>query len=131
MRKGKLKSQGDNEITGTGVIPKVTENMMYRYLGVLQVFKENHKATRAKLIKKYLARMRTIWSSSLSAKQKVQATNAWATSTFRYYLTVIEWPRSELRAIDRRARKIIAPHQGHHKCALIERLYLRGGEGSK
>ena len=45
MRKGKLKSQGDNEITGTGVIPKVTENMMYRYLGVLQVFKENQSHT--------------------------------------------------------------------------------------
>jgi len=132
MRKGRLESHGEEEIKGTGVIPEVTENTMYRYLGVDQVFRANHKTTRAKITKKYLARMRTIWSSPLSAKRKVQATNAWAVSTFRYYLTVIDWPRTELRAIDRRARKIIAQYQGHHKCASIERLYLpreKGGRG--
>ena len=105
---------------------------MYRYLGVDQVFKANHKAVRAKLTKKFAARVDTIWASPLSAKRKVQATNVWAMSTFRYYLTIIEWPKAELRAIDRKARKIITKHQGHHRCAAVERLHLprnKGGRG--
>jgi len=57
-------------------------------------------------------------------------TNVWATSTFRYYFTVvIEWPRLELRAIDRRAQEIIAQHQGNHRCASVERLYLQRKQG--
>jgi len=68
---------------GDGVVPEVTDKNMYRYLEVDQVFKANHKAVRAKLTKKFAARVYTIWSSSLSAKRKVQATNIWLMSTFR------------------------------------------------
>jgi len=70
MEKGRLQNHGGSQIKRTGVVSEVTDKNMYRYLGVNQVFKANHRVVHAKLTKKLVARVDTIWSSSLSAKQK-------------------------------------------------------------
>ena len=58
MEKGRIQYHIGSRIKGKGVMPEVTDKNMYRYLGVYQVFKANHKVIRAKLIK-----IDMIWSS--------------------------------------------------------------------
>ena len=59
----------------------------------------------------------------------MNTTNTWAKAFFRYYLTVVRWPRTELRQIDSAARRVIAANSGHHRCAAIECLYLKRDNG--
>ena len=131
MTVGRVCQAGESELKGTGAIGEITYSTLYKYLGVEQVFQPNHKTVRNRLKVKFLKRLRTIWSSSLSAKNKVMAMNTWAIAVFRYYMTVIWWPRSELKRIDGAARKVMTQENGHHRGAATERLYLRRDNGGR
>ena len=120
MVNGKLKECGGEMIEGTGEVEEVTETTMYRYLGIEQVFRPGQQAIRKKLRQKFTQRLRSIWTSSLSAKNKVEATNTWGISIFRYYFTTLWWPRTMLKQIDTGTRKILMMNKGHHRCAAIE-----------
>ena len=58
---------------------------IYKYLGIKQLFDHRHKTVREELKGEYKRRMVTIWSSELSSKHKVDATNTWAVTLFRYF----------------------------------------------
>ena len=103
----------------------------YKYLGVEQIFKPGLGEVKQRVIKTYLRRLRKIWGSQLNARNKVNATNVWAVSVFRYFF-FLKWSVRDLRALDRKTRAILRQCRSHQYGAAVQRLYLpryMGGRG--
>ena len=60
----------------------VAQGGAYWYLGIEQMFMSDYKTIRERLTKVYVDRLRWIWSSALSTKHKVHATNTWVVAIF-------------------------------------------------
>ena len=82
--------------------------------------------------KEYLRSISIIWSSPLSDCDRVQETNQYTLVALRYLMWTQHWPLSELRDVERAARKIIVENGGKHPASLTSLLYLpreKGGRG--
>ena len=112
-------------------IERVAQGGTYWYLGIEQLFRADHTSVRERLTKVYAQRLHRIWSSALSSKHKVHATNTWAVSVFRYFFALVKWPLKELIQLDRLTRKILRRFKSHHLSASIECLYLRRASGGR
>ena len=113
-------------------IKRVPQGGAYKYLGIEQLFTADHTSVRVRLQQVYTKRLYKIWSSSLSAKHKVHATNTWAVAVFQYFFPLVKWPHNALVQLDRLTRRILHRFKSHHHSASIERLYLsrmNGGRG--
>ena len=95
------------------------------FLMVLMSTTRIYSGVRERLTKVYASRLHRIWSSALSSKHKVHATNTWAVSVFRYFFALVKWPLKVLKQPDRLTRKVLRRFKSHHLSASIERLYLR------
>ena len=82
-----------------------------------------------KLRRKFLGRLREIWRSSLSAKQKAASTNMWATAVYRYYFPTIRWELIKLSRMDTPVRRNLSKYHAHHKNASFARLYIHHSNG--
>ena len=103
----------------------------YKYLGVEQIFKPGLNEVKERVIKTYLRRLRKIWVSLLNGRNKVNATNVWAVSVFRYFF-FLKWTMCELEALDRKTRAVLRQSRSHQYGAAVQRLYLpryMGGRG--
>ena len=78
----------------------------------------------------YLDRLKRVWGSDLNAWLKLQATNVWAVSVFRYFF-FLKWSRTELKLLDNRTRAVIHRNGCHQYGASVERLYLPRQEGGR
>ena len=81
---------------------------------------------------KGLARISIIWSRPQSDCNRVQATNQYALPVLRYLMWTQHWSPSELRDVDRAARKIIVENDSKQPARLTSLLYLpreKGGRG--
>ena len=79
-----------------------------------------------------MGRLRRIWRSQLCGKTKVNLTNIWAVSLYRYYFGCLNWSRKEVHNLDLKSRKVLRQCKSHHYNASLERIYLprkRGGRG--
>lgn len=104
----------------------------YCYLGIHQVFNADCKTLRENLKKTYVKRLRRIWKSRLTGKEKVKAVNMWAVSIFRYYFGILKWTGTTLKDLDLETRRVLKKFKVHHANASLERLYLprhMGGRG--
>ena len=104
----------------------------YKFLGVVENVRQDERLALACAAKEYLRRISIIWSSSLSDCNLVQATNQYALPVLQYLMWTQHWPLSELRDVDRAARKIIVENGGKHPASLTSLLYLpreKGGRG--
>ena len=98
VKGGKLVGGEDFLLDEESKVEQVARGGTYRYLGIEQLFKPDHKAVRERLTKTYAKRLRQIWSSDLNSKHKVHATNTWAVAVFRYFFTQVKWPERALAA---------------------------------
>ena len=88
--------------------------------------------TDGRLSKTYVKRLRKIWSSYLNSKHKVQATNFWTVSIFRYFYSHLKWSRRDLELLDCKTRAFMRQYKSHRYGASVERVYLprcKGGRG--
>ena len=116
----------DNYHRGSG------EGKPYKFLGVLENVRQDERLALSCAAKEYLRRMSIIWSSPLSDCNRVHATNQYALSVLRYLMWTQNWPLTELRDVDRAARKIIAENGGKHPASQSSLLCLpreKGGRG--
>ena len=104
---------------------------VYKYLGISQLFDPNGKAIREALTTEYLKRIRIVWSSDLSAKHKVDATNTWATAVFPYFFPIMRWYRTNLAAVDAKTRSILRNNKSIYGVSACERIYLPRSEGGR
>ena len=79
-----------------------------------------------------MCRLSVIWSSPLSDYHRVIASNQFALPAMAYFMWTQHWPATELRQVDRDARKIVTEGGGKHPCGTTSLLYLprdKGGRG--
>ena len=72
-----------------------------------------------------------IWSSPLSDFNRVIASNQFALPVMSYLMWTQNWPITELKRIDREARKIIIENGGKHLLSSTAMLYLTRGKGGR
>ena len=88
--------------------------------------------TDGRLSKTYVKRLRKISSSYLNSKHKVQATNFWTVSIFRYFYSHLKWSRRDLELLDCKTRAFMRQYKSHRYGTSVERVYLprcKGGRG--
>ena len=76
--------------------------------------------------------MSVIWTSPLSDYNRVTAPTQFALPLLSYLMWTQHWLLTELKKIDREARKIIVENGGRHHCGSTSILYLpreKGGSG--
>ena len=76
--------------------------------------------------------MSVILSSPLSDYNRVIALNQFALPLLSYLMWTQHWPITEMKKVDREARKIIVENGGKHPCGSTALLYLpreKGGRG--
>ncbi|RYA72462.1 hypothetical protein DD595_25265, partial [Enterobacter cloacae complex sp. 4DZ3-17B2] len=97
----------DMELVNGNVIRHLSAEEAYTYLGVPQRHVQDVQAAQTTIIKKYRRILRQIWSSELTGRNKVAATNMLAVSPVLYSFGALKWNVDELRDLDRSTRKMI------------------------
>ena len=67
--------------------------------------------------------------SKLNGGNLVRGVNTWAVSLLRYSPAFVSWRKSELQAIDRKARKLL--YGALHPESDVDRLYIPRKEGGR
>ncbi|PFX29473.1 Retrovirus-related Pol polyprotein from type-1 retrotransposable element R2 [Stylophora pistillata] len=104
----------------------------HKFLGVLETVRQEERMSLEGAVKEYLRRMSFIWSSPLFDYNRVTASNKFALPTLGYLMWTQQWPVTELKKVDREARKIIVENGGKHPSGSTAILYLpreKGGRG--
>ena len=113
-------------------VPDLEEGKQYKFLGVLESEIQEDRLSLECAAKEYLRRMSVIWTGPLSDHNRVAASDQFALPLLSYLMWTQHWPLTELRKIDREARKIIVENGGKHPCGSTSILYLpreKGGRG--
>ena len=100
------------------------EVQYYKFLGVCETVKQDEKLALVSAAKVYLQRLSVIWYSPLSDVNRVIATNQFALPVLSYLMWTQHWPITELRVVDREARKIIHENGGKHPLSSTAVMYL-------
>lgn len=122
----------DAQLVDGSVIRHLGAEETYTYLGVPQRHLQDAQLLKTSLRNRYRRLLREIWSSELSGKNKVTATNILAIPQVLYSFGVLKWNVDELRELDRGTRKMMNMHRSLHPRSSVERLYIprtMGGRG--
>ena len=109
---------------GQATINCLKEDAQYRFLGTSERLLQEEKLALDIAARAYLQRLSVIWSSPLSDKNKVTATNHLALPVLLYLMWSQQWCVTDLRNIDRETRKIICENGGDHPLQSTALLYL-------
>lgn len=133
LKKGRRGTNEEEEqLVDGSILRHLDAGETYTYLGVQQYHTQVVDQVKEALCRKYQHRLRQIWSSELSGKNKVGATNMLAVPILLYSFGAIKWTINELRQIDVRTRKMMHMQRSLHPNSSVQRLYLprhRGGRG--
>ena len=69
--------------------------------------------------------------SKLNAGNIVSANNARAVLLVRYGAGILKWNKEEMRAMDRKTRKLMTTYRTLHPQADVDRLYLKREDGGR
>ena len=84
-----------------------------------------------KLSKEYFRRVRKLLESKLNSRNLVKGITTWAASLMRYSAPFLDWTVDELKAIDRRTRKLLTMHKTFHPKDDVDRLYVGRKDGGR
>nr|CAI5858087.1 unnamed protein product [Callosobruchus analis] len=125
LKKGRCgDSEEEEQLVDGSILRQLHAGDTYTYLGVAQ----RDECLR----RKYLHRLRQIWSSELSGKNKVAATNMLADPLLLYTFGALHWTVDELRQIDTKTRKRMNLERSLRPKSSVPRIYLPrhlGGRG--
>ena len=113
-------------------ISNLEEGEQYKFLGVLESVRQEERMSLDCAAREFLRRMSIIWSSPLSDHNRVTASNQFALPVLGYLMWTQQWPVTELKRLDREARKIVVENGGKHPSGLTAILYMpreKGGRG--
>ena len=74
--------------------------------------------------KEYIRRLRKVWKSKLNGENLVRGVNTLAVSLLRYSAAFVSRRKSELQAIDRKARKLFTIYGALHPKSDVDGLYI-------
>nr|CAH7766629.1 unnamed protein product [Callosobruchus chinensis] len=125
LKKGRRGDSGEEErLVDGSILRQLHAGDTYNYLGVSQSHIQEAKVVKECLRRKYLHRLRQIWSSELSGKNKVAATNMLAVPSVLYTFGAIHWTVEEMRQLDTKTRKRMNMERSLHP-----KLRHLGGRG--
>ena len=107
------------------------KNRPYKLLRIYEHLGQDEMMIREGAGKEFLQRVWLIWSSPLSDRLKVQATNTFAMSALSCFMTTTEWTVYEVRELDRLVRKILIDNKRRHPCASVHLMYLSRSMGCR
>ena len=90
------------------------EGNQYKFLGFLETVRQEERMSLECAAKEFLRRMSFIWSSPLSDHNRVTASNQFALPVLGYLMWTQQWPVTELKKLDREARKIVVENGEKH-----------------
>ena len=114
MKAGKLVSVGGMELSSGELIPELESEKGYKYLGILEADDIMHTEMKDKIKKEYYRRVRQLTSSKLNGGNTARAMNCQTVSLMRYSAGILKWTKYELKAMDRKARKIMTMNRMYH-----------------
>ena len=129
---GQVTNERGAIIDERSAIECLKDGELYKFLGVLEDVKQEEKQSLQCAAKIYLRRMSVIWTSPLSDYNRVVASNQFALPILAYLMWIFHWSLTDLRNLDREARKIIVSSGGKHPLSSTALLYLareKGGRG--
>nr|CAI5870488.1 unnamed protein product [Callosobruchus analis] len=133
LKKGRCgDSEEEEQLVDGSILRQLHAGDTYTYLGVAQRHVQEANTVKECLRRKYLHRLRQIWSSELSGKNKVAATNMLAVPLLLYTFGALHWTVDELRQIDTKTRKRMNMERSLHPKSSVPRIYLPrhlGGRG--
>nr|CAI5831945.1 unnamed protein product [Callosobruchus analis] len=133
LKKGRCEdSEEEEQLVDGSILRQLHAGDTYIYLGVAQRHVQEANTVKECLRRKYLHRLRQIWSSELSGKNKVAATNMLAVPLLLYTFGALHWTVDELRQIDTKTRKRMNMERSLHPKSSVPRIYLPrhlGGRG--
>ena len=116
----------------TGEEMKEPDPAGYKYLGVLELDVILCKEMRMKVRKEYTRRITLLLKSQLNGRNLFLAINSWAVAVVRYSAAFINWPKEEMRELDRSTRKQLVKYGALHPKSNVQRIYMKrkvGGRG--
>ena len=101
-------------------------------LGVLESVKIKINQMKPKVLQAYYREVRKVLNlkSSLNGGKTVKAINTWAVAAVRYTACIVDQTAGELKAIDRKTRKLMTMNGAVHLRADVYRLYVTWAKGS-
>lgn len=89
----------------------VDEDVHYKHLGILQT--GNNKHTEVKKVRnKFITTVKKILKSKFRGGKTIKAMNTWAVSILRYTGKRMDWTQVELKALDKKTRKVMIMNHG-------------------
>ena len=113
-------------------VSDLEEGNQYKFLGVLETVRQEEKMSLECAAKEFLRRMSFIRSSPLSVNNRVTGSNQFALLLLGYLTWTQQWPVTELKTLDREARKRVVENGGKHPSGSTSILYMpreKGGRG--
>ena len=86
----------------------------YKFWGVLETVRQEERMSLECAAKEFLPKMSIIWSNPLSDHNRVTASNQFALPVLGYLMWTQQWPVTEFKKLDRKARKIVVENGGKH-----------------
>ena len=105
--KGMIVSDGEPLVMNNLTIKPVKEGDTYNYLGIDENISYHGPINKDGVSEEYFTRTRKIWSSELSAYNKVIAHKAFAVPVLVPTIGVLDWTIGEIKDIDIKTRKIL------------------------
>ena len=130
--KGTIVSDAETLVMNNLTIKSVKEGDTYKYLGIDENISYHGPINKERVSKEYFTRTRKIWSSELSAYNKVIVHNAFAVPILIPTIGVLDWTIGEIKGIDVKTRKILTLTRNFHPNSDVDRLYMQkslGGSG--
>ena len=104
----------------SSVVESFKPGTSYKFLGVQETVTQDGKLALDCAAKVNLRRLSVIWSSPLSDINRGRTSNQLAMPVPTYLKWSLHWPFTELRVIEREARKIICENCGNHPLSSCE-----------
>ena len=119
------------ELPDDKVIKSLQEGESYKHLGILEADKFLEEKMKLNVSKEYIRKLRKVLKSKLNGGNLVCGVNTRAVSLIRYSEAFVSWRRSELRAINKKIRKLFTMYGASHPKSDVDRLYIPRKEGRR
>ncbi|XP_050514746.1 uncharacterized protein LOC126889989 [Diabrotica virgifera virgifera] len=113
-------------------IEAMGDNDMYKYLGVKQARKIDHKQMKTEITTEFIRRVKQLLRSQLNSKNLFKALNTYACSALSYSFGIVKWTKTDIENLQRKVRTHLTKAQKHHPKSAVERTTLPrylGGRG--
>ena len=123
--KGTIVNDGEPLVMNNLTIKSAKEGDTYKYLGIDENISYHGPNNKERVSKEYFTRTRKIWSSKLSAYNKMIAHSAFAVPVLNPTISVLDWTIGEIKDIDIKTQKILTLTRNFHHNSDFDRLYMQ------